>query len=201
MDQKHHLNQAYLSIGSNIEPETNLLKAVNMLASHGRISALSKVWETRPVGNPDQPNFLNAVVLLETPASAQHLKDKVISQIERSLGRIRTEDKNAPRTIDIDIVLFNHDILSIGQSSIPSPEVLERAFVAIPLAEISPDYIHPQSGQPLADIASRFDPDEWGMKTRSDISIKKVMELQQKGKLINRSGYGVRLNDEDVGGH
>jgi 2-amino-4-hydroxy-6-hydroxymethyldihydropteridine diphosphokinase len=106
-----------------------------------------------PVGLTDQPNFLNAAVLLETPLPAQVLREQAIAEIETALGRVRTENKNAPRTIDIDIMLFNRDVLQVGQRHIPDPEILERPFVAIPLAEIAPDYIHPETGQTLQQIA------------------------------------------------
>jgi 2-amino-4-hydroxy-6-hydroxymethyldihydropteridine diphosphokinase len=163
------LNLAYLSLGSNIEPERNLPAAVAQLTQFGRIRAVSTVWQTAPIGFTDQPDFLNAVVLLETALSAWALREQVIVQIEQNLNRVRTANKNAPRTIDIDIMLFNHDLLSLGRRRIPDPEVLERPFVAIPLAEIAPDYVHPETGQTLRQIAQRFDPVAVGMRPRNDV--------------------------------
>jgi 2-amino-4-hydroxy-6-hydroxymethyldihydropteridine diphosphokinase len=163
------LNLAYLSLGSNIEPERNLPAAVAQLTQFGRIRAVSTVWQTAPIGFTDQPDFLNAVVLLETALSAWALREQVIVQIEQNLNRVRTANKNAPRTIDIDIMLFNHDVLSLGRRRIPDPEVLERPFVAIPLAEIAPDYVHPETGQTLRQIAQRFDPVAVGMRPRNDV--------------------------------
>jgi 2-amino-4-hydroxy-6-hydroxymethyldihydropteridine diphosphokinase len=163
------LNRAYLSLGSNTEPECCLPAAVAKLAQFGRVRATSAVWQTVPVGFTDQPDFLNAVVLLETPLSAQVLREQVIARIEDDLGRVRTENKNAPRTIDIDIMLFNDDVLTVGQRRIPDPEVLERPFVAIPLAEIAPDYVHPETGQTLKEIAQQFDPAAAGMSQRGDV--------------------------------
>ena len=160
-------NLAYLSLGSNIEPENNLLAAVKLLGRFGYVRTASSVWETEPVGLADQPKFLNAAVLLETALSAQALRDDAIAQIEESLGRVRTENKNAPRTIDIDIMLFNQDTLQIGQRHIPDPEILERPFVAIPLAEIAPDYVHPETGQTLEQIA--FGMPVGGIKPRPDV--------------------------------
>ena len=162
-------NLAYLSLGSNIEPERNLLVAVDWLGRWGCVQIVSTVWESAPLGFSDQPNFLNAAALLETGLSAQALRQEAITSIETALGRMRTANKNAPRTIDIDIMLFNHDILQVGQRHIPSPEVLERAFVAIPLAEIAPDYVHPEIGQTLRQIAGRFDPEAAGMRRRDDV--------------------------------
>jgi 2-amino-4-hydroxy-6-hydroxymethyldihydropteridine diphosphokinase len=162
-------NLAYLSLGSNIEPERHLPDAVAYLAQFGRVRAVSTVWETPPVGCTDQPNFLNAAMLLETGLSAQALREEAIVAIEAALGRVRTENKNAPRTIDIDIMLFNHDILQVGRRHIPDHEVLERPFVAIPLAEIAPAYVHPETGQALQDIARQFDPTAAGMRRCDDV--------------------------------
>jgi len=162
-------NLAYLSLGSNIEPERHLPMAVAHLAHWGRVRAVSTVWETTPVGFADQPHFLNAVVLLETTLSAQTLREEAITSIEAALGRVRTENKNAPRTIDIDIMLFNRDVLQVGRRHIPDPEVLERPFVAVPLAEIAPDYVHPETGQTLQTISRQFDPTTAGMRRRNDV--------------------------------
>ncbi len=163
-------NLAYLSLGSNIEPERNLAAAVDWLGRWGRVQAVSTVWESAPAGFADQPNFLNAAALLETGLSAQALRQEAITSIETALGRVRTTDKNAPRPIDIDIMLFNRDVLQVGRRHIPDPEVLERPFVAIPLAEIAPDYVHPEIGRTLRQIAGRFDPAAAGMRRRDDVT-------------------------------
>lgn len=167
--QPRMANNVYLSLGSNIEPERNLRSAISLLAEHGRIAATSTVWETKPIGSLNQPNYLNTVVLLETSLSAQTLRDEAISEIETKLRRVRTEDKNAPRTIDIDVMLFNDEALQLGKRRIPDPEIIERAFVAIPLAEIAPHLIHPETGQTMREIADLFDPDVEGMRPRADV--------------------------------
>ena len=150
-------NLAFLSLGSNIEPEENLPKAVQKLAEWSKLVAVSPVWETLPLGVTDkQPNFLNAATLVETEQSPESFKIDVIRRIETDLGRVRSEDKFAPRPIDIDIMFFNDQVLDVGNRHIPDPEVLERPFVAIPLAQIAPDYRHPETGQTLRDIARGF---------------------------------------------
>ncbi|MDM8528679.1 2-amino-4-hydroxy-6-hydroxymethyldihydropteridine diphosphokinase [Anaerolineales bacterium HSG24] len=174
-------NRAYLSLGSNIAPETNIVAAVEWLARRCHLLAVSSVWETAPVGlASSQPNFLNAVVLIQTPLSAAVLKYQLLADIEYALGRVRHQDKHAPRTIDIDIMLFNRQILTIGTRQIPDAEILERAFVAIPLAEIAPDYQHPQIRQSLREIAHRFDREQTGMVLRKDVSTR----LQQIVPLV-----------------
>ena len=164
-------NRAFLSLGSNIEPERNLLAAVRELARYGRVVRVSSVWESPPEGFVDQPHFLNAALLLETSLSAAELKERAIAGIEAQFGRTRSANRNAPRTIDIDIMLFNHDCLTLGSRTIPDAEVLERPFVAIPLAEIASDYRHPVTGETLAAIAGRFDPVRAGMTKREDVEL------------------------------
>jgi 2-amino-4-hydroxy-6-hydroxymethyldihydropteridine diphosphokinase len=163
------IHQAYLSIGSNIEPEKNLPAAVRELGRFGRVLRVSRVWQSPPLGAPGQPDFLNAALLLETALSASDLKGKAIAAVEENLGRMRSSNRNAPRTIDIDIMLFDRELLTLGEHSIPDRELLERPFVAIPLAEIDPSYIHPVTGDSLAEIASRFSPSSCAMHLRGDL--------------------------------
>ncbi len=146
---------AYLSLGSNLDKERNLPQAVRLLAAHGRLRAVSAVYETAPVGNPDDPAFFNAAVALETDLPPAELKQQVLAGIERQLGRQRSADPNAPRTIDIDISLYDQAILDLGKRHIPDPEILRFAHVAVPLAELAPDYRHPETGETLAQIAQR----------------------------------------------
>jgi 2-amino-4-hydroxy-6-hydroxymethyldihydropteridine diphosphokinase len=163
-------NRAFLSLGSNIHPETNLPAAVKELQRFGRIVAVSQVRETEPVGFADQPNFLNAAILLETPLSPEELQFEVIVEVETALGRIRDPDnKNAPRTIDIDLALFNRDVLKLEQRQIPDPDILNRAFVAIPLSELAPEQMHPLENRTLAEIAAAFENERPSMQLRPDV--------------------------------
>lgn len=171
MSEKEPTNLAYLCLGSNIEPEHNLPEAVAQLTRFGRIKATSSVWQTTPAGFTEQPDFLNAAVLLETALSADELRQSAITQIENSLGRVRTENKSGPRSIDIDIMLFNHDVLTVGQRRIPDPELLERSFVAIPMAEIAPDYVHPEVKLTLEEIALQFNPATEVITRRDDVEL------------------------------
>jgi 2-amino-4-hydroxy-6-hydroxymethyldihydropteridine diphosphokinase len=151
------LNAAYLALGSNIRAAENLREAVRMLTKFGSIRRVSRVWESPPVDGSGQPHYLNVAVLFDTPLSARSLRLEAIASIEESLGRVRVpHDKNAPRTIDIDIALFNHDVLTIDHRRVPDPEIAERSFLAQPLAELDPDYVHPELGITLAEIAGRM---------------------------------------------
>jgi len=169
MSKEATLHRAYLSLGANVDPARHLRAAVKALAQFGHVRAASTVWQTAPLGFTAQPDFLNAVVLLETPLTIQALRQEAIAAIERQLGRVRTANKNGPRTIDIDVMLFDHAVLDLDGRHIPDPEVLQRPFVAIPLAEIAPDVVHPETGQTLRQIAARFDPQTENMHPRKDI--------------------------------
>ncbi|HXY35242.1 MAG TPA: 2-amino-4-hydroxy-6-hydroxymethyldihydropteridine diphosphokinase [Planctomycetaceae bacterium] len=175
----HRTNRAYLSLGSNIEPEKNLPAAVRELAALGRVLTLSSVWESAPFPAPDAPvrvagnagpSFLNAAVLLETELSAPEIYDRVISVIERKLGRVRDpRNKNAPRTIDIDLSLFNNKVLEFAGRRVPDPDILKRPFVAVPLAELDPDYVHPIECRRLAEIAMTWKSND--LRQRADVKL------------------------------
>lgn len=148
------MNTAYLSLGSNLAKERNLPAGVRLLAQHGRVVAVSAAYESDPVGNPGDPTFLNAALILETPLDPSALKATLLRMVESQLGRQRTDDPNAPRTFDADISLFNDQILELGHRHIPDPEILQYAHIALPLAEVAPDYRHPETGETLAAIAA-----------------------------------------------
>ena len=107
------MNTVFLSLGSNIEPEVYLSAAVCRLMALGEVAAVSPIYETVAVGDPTQPHFLNAAVILVTALPAAELKQQ-LGAIELALGRQRSGDPNAARTIDLDIAFFNHDTLLVG---------------------------------------------------------------------------------------
>jgi 2-amino-4-hydroxy-6-hydroxymethyldihydropteridine diphosphokinase len=155
------MNRVYIALGSNINKEENLPLAVRLLDQMCQITAVSSVYETAPVGLLDQPNFLNAAVCIDTELSAAQLKVEVLSVIEAELKREREVDKNAPRTIDADIVLYNDDVFEYehvdGRSRlIPDPDLLKFLHIAVPMAELAPDLRHPQTDETLAAIARRL---------------------------------------------
>jgi 2-amino-4-hydroxy-6-hydroxymethyldihydropteridine diphosphokinase len=156
MNESH---QAYLSLGSNIEPEVNLVKAIRMLAEHGKVERISSAWESRSVG-ADGPNYLNACLSYRTPLGENDLKEQVTRPIESKLGRRRTADKFAPRTIDIDIILFD------GQSC--ADKFWDQAFVVVPLAEIYPEFQNPLTQESTLETATRLLRDFW-METRQNL--------------------------------
>lgn len=149
-------NRVFVSLGSNIEKEFNLPAAVRCLSRKCRILRASKVYESIPAGTIRQPNFLNAAVLLETDLDVERLKGEVLTEVETELERKRSTDKFGPRTIDVDIVLFNEEVFDFGGRHIPDSDLLTFAHVAVPVAELAPDMPHPETGEPLAEIARRL---------------------------------------------
>jgi 2-amino-4-hydroxy-6-hydroxymethyldihydropteridine diphosphokinase len=153
------VHQVYLSLGSNIQPELHLPQAIELLNEYGEVLKVSNAWESEAVGS-DGPNFLNACVLIHTPLLAAELKEKVIHPIEATLGRIRSADKYAPRTIDIDIVLFDDQLCD--------EKYWQQMFVIIPLAEIYPRYRNPRTNERVLERAKWLRQNVW-MKNRPAI--------------------------------
>jgi len=138
---------AYIGLGSNIEPEVNLPRAVAALRARGGLLAVSSAWKSAPVGTTG-PNFLNAAARFATPFSAEELKSEVLRPIENELGRVRGADRFAPRTIDLDILIFDEQELD--------PDIWDLAYLALPLSEILPHYRHNQTGEGLVDAAAQL---------------------------------------------
>ena len=137
---------AYLGLGGNLGDRAAALReALTKLEAAGiRITALSSVYETEPVGLRDQPCFLNMVCAIETDQTPFDLL-VTLQNIESAMGRVRTV-RWGPRIIDLDILLYDEITLNTPYLTIPHPRMIERAFVLRPLAEISPDLIHPGMG-------------------------------------------------------
>jgi 2-amino-4-hydroxy-6-hydroxymethyldihydropteridine diphosphokinase len=132
----------YLSLGSNLgEREANLRNAIERLRGVGNPIAISSFYETEPIDVASQPWFLNCAVKLDTEKMPRQLIAAILS-LEQEMGRQRKQQK-APRTIDIDILLFGSSIIEIPSLTIPHPRMHERRFVLEPLAEIAPDARHP----------------------------------------------------------
>jgi len=146
------VHRVYLSLGSNIQPEVNLPRTIDLLRQYGEVLEVSSAWETEAVGS-DGPNFLNSCVLFITGTPYKELKEDVIHQIETRLGRKRSADKYAPRTIDIDIVLFD-DMLC-------DEKYWNQPFVIVPLAEIYPIYHPPFTHETLLETAVRLRQNIW----------------------------------------
>lgn len=154
----NNLHKVYFNIGSNIKPEIHLPQAIKMLHQHGEIQAVSTPWESHAVGGG--PNFLNVCVLIETALDFEGMKREIVHAIESALGRVRGMDKNAPRIIDVDIIMIDGQAISLEKWSNP--------FVIVPMAEIAPDCIHPALQTKMSEAADRALKQTWIQK-RSDV--------------------------------
>ncbi len=152
---------AMISLGSNIEKEKNIPAALQALEAQPGIKCkkVSSVYETKAVGADGKPNeqegFHNAALLIETELTAKQLRFTLRS-VEESLGRVRTDDKFAARPIDLDIALYGDAVLDLEGSQVPDPDIVRYPHVAVPLADVAPAWIHPLTGDTLAQIARRL---------------------------------------------
>jgi 2-amino-4-hydroxy-6-hydroxymethyldihydropteridine diphosphokinase len=119
------------------------------------LQAASGVYASPAVGPPGQPDFLNAAAVIETDLAPLDLRRR-LRQIEAALGRARPSDRYAPRTIDLDIVLYDDLVLDAPPLRIPDPDLLERAYLATAVSELDPTFPHPETGEPLAALAARL---------------------------------------------
>jgi len=143
---------AYLCLGSNLgDREENLRQALALLSPKANVEKLSAVYETEPVGYKEQPLFLNLVCRIATDLPADELLC-FVKKIETEMGRT-PGFPNAPRIMDIDILLYNNTIVETEDLTIPHPRLKDRAFVLIPLTEIAPSLIHPELDKTIAQLA------------------------------------------------
>jgi 2-amino-4-hydroxy-6-hydroxymethyldihydropteridine diphosphokinase len=146
---------AFISLGSNIEPEEHLSRAAARLSKLGEKVSFSRVYQSAAVGPTPQPDFLNAAAKLWTGLYPSAIRRR-LRTIEAELGRVRSADKFAPRTIDLDLCLFGDTIVTSQTLVLPDPGILTHAHIALPLAELAPDFPHPETNEPLRQIAQRL---------------------------------------------
>lgn len=182
---------AFISLGSNIEPQTHVPLAVARLAALGEIVAVSSVYENPAIGPTPQPDFLNAAVLLRTTLKPLALRRR-LRQIEASLGRVRGADKYAPRTIDLDICVYGQCVVHAREVTLPAPELLEHAYLAATLAEIAPDHRHPVTHETFASLARRLARGA-RLKPRPDVRLDAppVEPISERAPLIRRPRSGM----------
>ncbi|KJI88512.1 2-amino-4-hydroxy-6-hydroxymethyldihydropteridine diphosphokinase [Enterobacter asburiae] len=144
---------AYIAIGSNLaSPLEQVNAAVQALGEipQSKIVAVSSFYRTPPLGPQDQPDYLNAAVILETELGPEELLDNT-QRIELQQGRVRKAERWGPRTLDLDIMLFGHETISTERLTVPHYDMKNRGFMLWPLFEVAPDLIFPD-GIPLRTI-------------------------------------------------
>ncbi len=140
-------HRAFVALGSNLaDPAAQVRRAFDALGAlrESRLAAHSSLYRTAPVGYADQPDFINAVALVETRLPPRALLEALLD-IEHAFGRVR-EFRNAPRILDLDLLIYDDLIHHEHGLTVPHPRMHERAFVLAPLVEIAPDCIIPGRG-------------------------------------------------------
>lgn len=150
--------RAAIALGSNLDDrQKNLDDAARLLQTLGEVTAMSSWIETAPVGITDQPKFLNGAAILETELPPPALMAGLLN-IEQMLGRDRaTAVPKGPRIIDLDLILFDQQIIKEPELVVPHPEMAHRRFVLAPLAEIATDWVHPELGLSVHELLEQLD--------------------------------------------
>ncbi|WP_313686383.1 2-amino-4-hydroxy-6-hydroxymethyldihydropteridine diphosphokinase [Pantoea sp.] len=155
------MTRVYLALGSNLADPLHqvdaALAALDAIPQTRRV-ATSSLYRTPPYGPPDQPDYLNAVVALETGLSAESLLDQT-QRIELEHGRVRKAERWGPRTLDLDILLFGDTVINTPRLTVPHYDMHNRAFMLLPLLELAPQLTFPD-GTPLAPLLAALDQSE-----------------------------------------
>jgi dihydroneopterin aldolase/2-amino-4-hydroxy-6-hydroxymethyldihydropteridine diphosphokinase len=149
--------RVFVAVGSNVDPTSNVLCALERLDADVGVARVSTFYRTPALDRPDDPPFVNGVVEVEARLPAYDVK-RALRRIEEALGRTRTGDRYAPRTIDLDLLLYGDEVSIEPGLPLPHPDVRTRPFVAVPLAELAPDLILPDSGTRTSVVAASLRP-------------------------------------------
>ena len=147
--------KVYIGVGSNIQADTNIIKALPLIRKHVRITASSTFYETRPEKSLPQTNYINGVLEAETGLKPRKLRRK-LRKVEKALGRRRGRrtDAYASRPIDLDIVVYGNALIKNRKLEIPDGHIYSRAYLSLPLRELAPGLIMPGSGIPIDTVAA-----------------------------------------------
>jgi dihydroneopterin aldolase/2-amino-4-hydroxy-6-hydroxymethyldihydropteridine diphosphokinase len=146
---------AYIGIGSNLDPERNIALALKLLAVQEPLQQLSAFYRTQAIGRPADPTFINGVAEINTCTPAPELKEK-LQRIEQSCGRVHSIHRYAPRTIDLDLLLYGDLVMNSAGLRLPDPDIADRPFLTVPLAELAPDLTVPGTTRTIRSLAARF---------------------------------------------
>ena len=172
------MTRAFIGIGSNINPADNVRDAIRAIAGETHLVGISTVYLTDALGNSRQAPYYNCVVEIKTDVPPAEIKFGILRKIENSLGRKRTADKYAPRTIDLDLIVYGDTTLDADGIKLPDPDILERPFLAVPLLELAPDMVLAGYGLHIRDIASSLP--RSGMKPLEDYT--RELRIEPEGR-------------------
>ena len=178
--------EVYLGLGSNLgDRASNIARGLQMLEDSSSRVAASSLYETSPQGYADQPPFLNAACRIRTTLEPFELLAE-LNRIEAALGR-RRSFPNAPRELDIDILLWGETVLDTPTLTVPHPRMAERAFVLVPLAEIAPGLTHPVLADTIEEMLQRLDVGEDTVTRWGDVKVlsPKAIRVKQRKKEAN----------------
>jgi 2-amino-4-hydroxy-6-hydroxymethyldihydropteridine diphosphokinase len=153
------MSKVLVGVGSNLgDREFLIRKAVEAMRDLPRtlVVRVSSLYDTDPVGEVDQPAFLNAVVWLETTLEPRELLWQLLL-IEKRMGRVRSQ-RWGPRPIDLDLLFYDDETISEPDLTVPHPEAHRRGFVLLPLLELDPDFVHPSTGESIKKLIKKLPP-------------------------------------------
>ena len=151
------MTAVYVAAGSNVEPIANLRRALDVLARHYPGLRLSRAWRNRAVGF-DGDDFVNMAVGFDTDEDLRTVVER-LHEAEAACGRARHAPKWAPRSMDLDILLYGDTVCDEPGLTLPRPDLLRRAYMLGPMAELAPDLVHPVERATMAELWARFDRD------------------------------------------
>jgi len=149
--------RVFVGVGSNVAPEENVTRALRLLDGEIGILGISTFYRTPALNRPGDPPYANGVVEVGDALAPFDLKE-LLQHIERALGRERAADRYAPRTMDLDLLIYGDQVSSSKGLVLPHPDIRQRRFVAIPLLELAPDLTLPDSGTALHSMVSSLPP-------------------------------------------
>lgn len=169
-------DRVFIGIGSNLgNSQDNCVTSIRELAKDGRLrlQGVSSLYRTSPVSPIPQDDFINCAVFVSWAGSPLSLLEFLMT-VENRMGRVRTAQKDSPRVIDLDILLFGNLVLQEHSLTIPHAELHRRKFAIVPCLEIDPHIIHPGLRRPLASFLSKIEPDQTVEKIRK-VSMDEIM--------------------------
>jgi 2-amino-4-hydroxy-6-hydroxymethyldihydropteridine diphosphokinase len=146
----------YIGVGSNIRADSNIIRAIRQLGRYIKLIAVSTFYETVPEKGRRQTNYINGVIAAETEHGPRKLR-RIFRRIERKLGRQRSADSYASRPLDLDLILYGRMVIKTKKLDIPDKHIADRGYLCLPLKELAPDLILPDSGLPIAELAPKIE--------------------------------------------